>query len=45
MVTSDDYGDPQWNYYAELYRGKQLVWNDYYKKQPTLKQVMKELEI
>lgn len=44
-VTSDDFGDAQFKYYVELYQGKKLIWNDYYKTEPTLKQVKKELEI
>lgn len=45
MVNSDDYGDEQWKFYAELYKGKQLLWNDYYRTQPTLKQVLTEVEL
>jgi hypothetical protein len=45
MVNSDDFGDTQFKYYAELYKGKELVWNDYYQTQPTLKKVLKELEL
>lgn len=43
-IDSDDFGDTQFKYYGELYKGKSLVWNDYYREQPTLKQVLNELE-
>lgn len=45
MVSSDDYGDTQFKFYSELYKGKSLVWNDYHREQPTLNQVLKELEL
>lgn len=44
MVNSDDFGDTQFKYYGELYKGKSLIWNDYYREQPTLKQVLSGLE-
>lgn len=45
MVDSDDYGDKQWKYYSELYKGKLLVWTDYHREMPTLKQVLAEVEL
>ena len=43
-IDSDDFGDTQFKYYGELYKCKSLVWNDYYREEPTLKQVLNELE-
>lgn len=45
MVDSDDYGDPEWKYYSELYKGKELVWTDYHREMPTLKQVLEEVAV
>lgn len=42
-VQSDNQGDTRWQYYIELFKGKKLIWTDYYDKEPTLKEVINSL--
>lgn len=44
-VDSDDYGDKQFKFYSELHKGGATIWTDYHREMPTLKQVLKSLEL
>jgi hypothetical protein len=34
-VDADDFGDTQWQYFAEAKRNGSQIWSDYYRTKPT----------
>lgn len=42
-VTSDNYGDIRWQWYVQVYRGKNLIWDDYYQTKPNKHEVLNSI--
>lgn len=41
-VDGDDYGDKSWRYYVEVKVRGEVIFADYYRNKPTLKEVIRQ---